>query len=352
MLTATASAQKTWEGDVSTDYNTSGNWDGGQPGFGQTVVFDDTATSFTVTADGEAKAMSFPVFSNSTNDYVFNNTNASGDYFNMYNAGDGSTLSKTGSGMVTFNSDVKFYDINFDKTFTGAGTGRMVFNGNILPETSTNGLVFDSTMGWTAEFNGTWDLPGVDPVTQNGGTVLINGKADFAWNNQTWALNGGTLGGTGSIVMGNATSGSVLVNGGTLAPGQSVGTFSIGAVGETANLNLTSGTYEFEMGASSNDLVNVTGDLDIHGGTFSILDAGIASTGLYDLMTYTGSFSGDLTNASLSLGGDLDGTLVHNAGDQKIQLDVTVIPEPSTMVLLSMGLLVMGGQKLLRRRRR
>ena len=37
---------QTWEGDVSTDWNTPGNWDGNQvPGNLQTAVFDGTSSN-------------------------------------------------------------------------------------------------------------------------------------------------------------------------------------------------------------------------------------------------------------------------------------------------------------------
>jgi len=62
-------------------------------------------------------------------------------------------------------------------------------------------------------------------------------------------LNAGTLGGTGTI-MGN------VLNAGTVAPGNSIGTLSIAG----NYMHAASGTYSVEVnGAGQSDLINVGG---------------------------------------------------------------------------------------------
>ena len=84
----------------------------------------------------------------------------------------------------------------------------------------------------------------------NGGTLLVNGSLTASG---VIAASGATLGGSGSIA-GPVTST------GTVAPGASIGTLSLGL---SLTLNDTS-SLTFELGsAGSHDLINVGTDLTL-----------------------------------------------------------------------------------------
>ncbi|HSW18009.1 MAG TPA: autotransporter outer membrane beta-barrel domain-containing protein [Ramlibacter sp.] len=151
-------------------------------------------------------------------------------------------------------------------------------------------------------------------TTVNGGTLLIEGNQSMA--SGAIAVNaGGTLTSSasgltasaidvrsGGTLAGNGTmSGAVnIANGGRLAPGNSAGTLSVGT------LTLNSGSQlDYELGqpgtpgGSSNDLVNVAGNLTL-AGTLNIAPpaGGSFGPGLYRLMNYGGT----LTNNGLGFG--------------------------------------------------
>jgi len=115
------------------------------------------------------------------------------------------------------------------------------------------------------------------PTTINGGTLVINGAS--TGSNFTVASTG-TLAGTGSI------GGTVTVDsGGKIAPGQSIGTLTLG----NATLN---GIYQCELGASTSDTVAVTGTLTV-GGTANITFIGTPTAPSYIIASY-GTLTGAL----------------------------------------------------------
>ena len=105
-------------------------------------------------------------------------------------------------------------------------------------------------------------------TTVSGGKLIINGQITGDLN-----ITGGSVGGTGQI--GN------LVNSGTLAPGNSIGTLNVGG-NYTQNVG---STLEVEVNdAGQSDLVDVGGTATIHGGAIDVQ----AESGTYTLgQTYT-----------------------------------------------------------------
>ncbi|MEO9458794.1 MAG: autotransporter domain-containing protein [Lentilitoribacter sp.] len=135
----------------------------------------------------------------------------------------------------------------------GAGTATLNFNHtdtNYSFATKLDGdLTVNNTAGTT---NVTGDLSSfTGTINANGGSLYINTTVA---NAAAINVNGGTLGGAGTL---NAIS---IGNGGTLAPGNSIGTINI-----SGNASLGAGsTYAVEIDSAGNtDLLNVGGTLSI-----------------------------------------------------------------------------------------
>lgn len=165
----------------------------------------------------------------------------------------------------------------------GEGTGIINFNHSgtdyeFAPVIGGNGSV--NQLAGITNLTGISTYTGVTHV--NGGTLLVEGMLG---DTTTTVSTGAALGGSGAI------DGDVTVqDGGMLAPGSSVGTFTLGS------LALSSGSIlDFELGlpgvigGNVNDLIEVTGSLTLDG-TLNITNIGGFGTGVYRLMNYSGDF--------------------------------------------------------------
>ena len=148
-----------------------------------------------------------------------------------------------------------------------------------------------------------WTLTGAStyagPVTVTGGTLAVNGNLASA---SLLTLNAGaTLGGNGTL-------GAIAINGGTLAPGNSIGTLTVASLTMTA-----ASTYMVEVSGASSDRTVVTGTAAIAGKvsvnpltrltsttTYTIINAGTL-TGTFDSTSLTNNFG---RNARLSYAGN------------------------------------------------
>ena len=75
--------------------------------------------------------------------------------------------------------------------------------------------------------------------------------------------------GPNGLVGGTGTLPATTINGGTLSPGNSIGTLTV-----QGNFVQNGGTYQVEVNpAGQNDRVNVTGTATINGGTVQVLAA-------------------------------------------------------------------------------
>lgn len=176
-------------------------------------------------------------------------------------------------------------------------------------------------------------------TTVNAGTLLISGSVVG-----TTAVNAtGTLGGAGTLDVIN-------VVGGTLAPGNGIGTLTANAltldVASTLKFELTLG--DVTIGGGINDLVMVNGNLTLDG-TLQVAELGgpLSDSSIYTLFDY----SGTLTNNGLAL--DASFLAVHPGAAIIVDPINTVvllsIPEPASITSILGGACVLAG---LRRRRR
>lgn len=240
----------------------------------------------------------------------------------------GGALTKTTSGLVTLSGTNTYTGGTFlnggilsvsSNSNLGNASGALNFDGGILQVTGTTFTSTPRTITWGSNGGGfdiadvantftvNQALTGVGGLTKSGagiltltgtntytgdttidaGTLVVNGSiAGNVQNN----LNG-TLKGTGSI------GGSVATLG-TIAPGNSIGTLTVGSY-----VSNVGSTYEAEVDAAGNsDLIDATGSATINGGDvdvlasgvsgdyarrtfYTIVDAGSGVTGTYDAVT-------------------------------------------------------------------
>jgi fibronectin-binding autotransporter adhesin len=225
--------------------------------------------------------------------------------------------------------------------FTKAGPGKMILSGGesysgatvvsagtlTLVTTTTNNLsasqIIDIAVGATLD---------VTEVSGAGGFAIAAGQR---------------LEGRGSIL-----GATLVANGGRLDPGESIGTLTM------SSLNLdVGGILDYEINsAGASDFVNVTvsNGLTLNGGTVNLLqdgtDAPFAAAGTYHVLHYNGAIQG-IGIPTLSVRDPQPGfdyQFSNNLALHDIDLKITAVPEPSTLIL-SMGGILMLAMSLRRR---
>ena len=285
---------------------------------------------------------------------IYNNTASTQDF--TLNLNGGTLKSATGTTNLIDNQN------------TGAQIAVLLGAGNTIIDTTASDATIVRPMGDMPTVAGTFTKAGSNKLTLtaastysggttlSAGTLLANNSTDSATGTGAVTVNGGTLGGTGSI------SGAVTINTtGVLSPGASIESLATGAL--TLNTGSTF-AYELNTAATTGDLLDVNGNLDLNGtvtldlahiGTVNALALGTKFT----LISYFGSWtSGDIFNGYAD---DSDFTMFGNewridyndtsagsvnGGAFTNAVTLTVVPEPGAALLGGLGLLA-----LLRRRR-
>lgn len=267
----------------------------------------------------------------------------------IVNAG---TISATGAGAFVLNLDAagaQAYTVTNSGTIaaTGAATQAIVngAGGSTLvlqPGSNIVGTVdfgggadtlqlggagdasFDaSQIGGAAQYRGfdafqkagtsTWTLTGTNAAALSwnvdGGTLAVNG----AIANSPVTVNAqGTLGGTGTV-------GNVTLNGGTFAPGNSIGTTQV-----AGNVDFSGGgIYEVEIDAAGNsDLINATGAATLSGGRVQVvpLGSGFRGNTRYTILTAAGGLIGAFDSVSAPSFAFLEPTLTYDANNAFLTL--------------------------------
>jgi autotransporter-associated beta strand protein len=195
-------------------------------------------------------------------------------------------------------------------------------NGSTMTlKVQSGGAVIDSDV-YDIEINLPLSEDGSDP----GGGLTKWGSGSLALNNTetytgTTSVQEGTLKGSGSIA-----GDVVAAAGAALAPGNSVGTLTVlGDASVAGDLEV-----EYDGDASTIDLLAVSGELDLSG-TLSFSGTGTLSGGPYVFATYGSLTAARPTEVNVPPGYTVDYAYGGNS--------VALVPEPSTLVLLALGLI-------------
>ena len=180
-------------------------------------------------------------------------------------------------------------------TFQLGGAGKDTFDLNSIGTQYLGFSIFSKVDGsnWTVTGTGAQDWNVL------GGTLSVNGTI----NGLVTVNAGGTLGGIGIID-------NVVVNGGTLAPGNSIGTLNV-----AGSLTFTAvSSYLVEISGASSDLTRVTGVATLGGATVVVVPIG-SVTKQYTILTATGGVP-DTFNAAVSgVSSNLNPTLSYDANN-------------------------------------
>jgi uncharacterized protein with beta-barrel porin domain len=261
------------------------------------------------------------------------NGNASVDFTNKgsvvgglaFGAGDASLHFYTGSSLT-------------GNLTAGTGTNTISFNGS-GSGTFSNAVANFQTI--TKQDDGTWTLSGVlsgatavsvtqgklilsaantytGATTVNSGALIVDGS--IASSILTTVNGGGKLGGNGTV-------GSTNINGGTLAPGNSIGLLTV-----QGNLAFTSAAYYMvEVSPANVDRVNVTGTATLGGATVNAsVAAGTYVSKQYTIVNATGGVSGTFNSlVNTNLPSNFTSSLSYDAQNVYLNLVMNFVPSPT-----------------------
>lgn len=226
------------------------------------------------------------------------------------------TISGGGSGAIDLFGGDDVLTLAPGSTITGfvrggAGTDTLNFGGagsaTFDLGTLAAGLQYDEFEQLTKTGASVWTLTGTTAfngaTTVDAGGLIVNGTLP-----SVVTVNGGYLGGTGTV------SGIVVNNGGMVATGNSIGTLNV-----SGNVAFNAGsTFQVEINAGGqSDKIAATGAATLNGGTVQIvpLGAGFLANTQYTILTATGGVNG--TFATLTTAGSplVSGQLSYDANN-------------------------------------
>jgi outer membrane autotransporter protein len=279
------------------------------------MEFDNSASAGNAIINMDGAALTFTGTTTAANATI---TNASGGGTLSFtdNSTAGSATIVTNSGLTQFTSsasggNARFITnaggtLDFSGLVTGGttagsieGAGSINLGANLLTVGSNNlstevsGVISGTGGSLTKIGAGTLTLSGVNtydgPTNVLGGRLAVNGSI----TSNVTVGSAGNLGGSGTIF------GNVL-NGGTISPGNSIGTLTI-----AGNYTQSAGSfYQAEVNnAGQSDRINVTGTSTLNGGTVVVTPTpGIyARSTTYTLLSAAGGLSGTFAGATTNL---------------------------------------------------
>ena len=192
--------------------------------------------------------------------------------------------------------------------------------------------------GGIAKSGSETDLTLSGASTFTGGTV-INGGGLFVTGSLSGSVQinaGGYLGGTGSV-------GAVVSTGGELTPGLSPGTLTLSSLSLDAASSLN---FELGMpgvvGSGVNDLLSIGGGLTLDG-TLGVATLAGFDIGIYRIANYGGSLTDNILDLDSGFLVTYPGSFIDTATTGQVNL--VVVPEPGSAVLLLAGLGAMLGRR-------
>ena len=233
------------------------------------------------------------------------NTSGVSTYTGATTINSGAIFALTGPGSIANSSGV-FDQGSFDisGTTVGAsiqsisGSGTVSLGGKTLTLTNASGIfsgvmadggTSGGTGGGLTIAGGTETLTGTNTYTGattiNGSTLIVNGS--IASSSLLTVNAGGTVGGTGILPS------TVIGNGGTLAPGNFIGTIMV-----QGNLIFNAGSmYAVELSPSAADRTNVTGTATLAGAVNATFAPGSYMSRSYTILSAAGGLGGTSFNA-------------------------------------------------------
>ena len=261
------------------------------------------------------------------------------------------TLTLAGNATLTEDGDAN----DFDLTGVASSGGQYTL---ALGQTVT----FNSTLRGGVDADTTLDLTNASFILGSGGQIdgsliarsgssfVVPGGTTTTIGGDLGVLAGSTVNFTGaSVTVAGLLSGDGVITGpvtvsGSVGPGTSPGTLTTGSL---TLLDASHLFYELDAPGGGGDLISVQGDLDVDDGTVivDVSDWGNFAYGTYTLITYTGSISGDASNFVIGAfpAGFVLELLVNDSGGAGGTVQLTSTPEPSTLLLLLLGVVGLFG---------
>jgi outer membrane autotransporter protein len=178
------------------------------------------------------------------------------------NAGNTDTLALGGSGLASFNVGQ-------------IGVGQQYQGFESFEKTGAGAWTLTGTTGATG------------PWVVNQGTLVVNGS--LAQSSGLTVNSGGIIGGSGTLPM-------TMINGGTLSPGNSIGTINM-----QGNFVHTGGVHQLEIApGGQGDRVNVAGTATLNGPIVQVIaaQASYANSTTYTILNASGGVSGAYANVA------------------------------------------------------
>ncbi len=350
-------ADNEWTGATGTNWTTANDWTSFIPSqAGHIAKFASSPAAGAVAVNLDAnETIRTLQFNSTTRNYTIVSGNSSG---------------------LTFDSGGTAVDVPVVGTHNVNVPISLTSNLSVTPTNSGDslgigGIISGVTRSLTKAGAGTLTLSGQN--TYSGGTTVSSGKLlltnSGGSGTGSGAVNvsiGATLGGNGFIVTA-ANAGVTFASGSKLAPGTSPGTLtmdlgsgSLDISGQVNANNTQSLLFDLDTPSTSDSvqLTNALSALNIGTGVLEFNDFAFTPTinlvpGTYVLFDTGKAINGTLgANLSGSLNAQLNGTLSLANSSNDVILTVSLIPEPATFGMLTIGALSLLGGRRPRRTKR